>query len=100
MKPAGIVSAPSLALLLGLLLAAPAVRAADLIVLGPTSLKGALDAANAEYSALTGTRILVTYGASGAEAKQIEAGDRADLFIGGGIEWLDYLEQHKLIKPD
>jgi molybdate transport system substrate-binding protein len=98
-------SAPRIAMLLalglGLALWVPlAARAADLHVLGPTSLQEALEEANATYSALTGTRILVSYDASGTQAKQIEAGTRADLFIAGGLEWVDYLEARKLIKPD
>jgi molybdate transport system substrate-binding protein len=94
-------SAPRIAMLVGLALWAPvAARAADLVVLGPTSFQEALEEANASYTALTGTRIVISYDASGTQAKQIEAGARADLFIAGGLEWVDYLEERKLIKPD
>jgi len=94
-------SVPELVMLVGLVLWAPlAARASDIIVLGPTSFQEALEEADATYSALTGTRILVSYDASGTQAKQIEAGAKADLFIAGGLEWVDYLEERKLIKPD
>lgn len=92
---------PGFVMLVGLVLGAPlAARAADIIVLGPTSFQEALEEANATYSALTGTRILVSYDASGTQAKQIAAGAKADLFIAGGLEWVDYLQERKLIKPD
>jgi molybdate transport system substrate-binding protein len=37
--------------------------------------------------------------ASSALAKQIEAGARADVFFSADLEWMDYLEQRKLLRP-
>ena len=42
----------------------------------------------------------MSYAASSALAKQIEAGAPADLFISADVEWMDYLQQRRLIKPD
>jgi molybdate transport system substrate-binding protein len=45
----------------------------------------------------TGDRIVVSYAASSALAKQIENGAPADLFISADLEWMDYLAAKKLI---
>jgi molybdate transport system substrate-binding protein len=37
--------------------------------------------------------------ASSALAKQIEAGAAADVFFSADLEWMDYLEQRKLLRP-
>ncbi len=37
------------------------------------------------------------FGASGALAKQIEAGASCDLFFSANVEWVDYLKENKLI---
>jgi molybdate transport system substrate-binding protein len=37
--------------------------------------------------------------ASSVLAKQIEAGARADVFFSADLEWMDYLEQRKLLRP-
>ena len=37
--------------------------------------------------------------ASSALAKQIEAGAGADVFFSADLEWMDYLEQRKLLRP-
>src|SRR5689334_23452012 len=68
------------ALALGLLLAASVVpaRGADLTVFAAASLKEALDDQVGRFEAETGDKIVVSYGASNALAKQIEAGAPAD----------------------
>ena len=43
---------------------------------------------------------MVSYGASSALAKQIENGAPADVFISADLDWMDHLEQRKLIMPD
>ena len=101
MQQAADFAARLILVLIGLALLAPAAaHAADIIVFGPTSFREVLEEADATYTALTGTRIIVSYDASGTQAKAIEAGAKADLFIAGGLEWVDYLEQRKLVQPD
>jgi molybdate transport system substrate-binding protein len=79
----------------------PATAAADTVtVFAAASLKDALDENARAYQAKAGDRILVSYAASSALAKQIEAGAPADLFISADLDWMDYLERRHLIKSD
>lgn len=73
---------------------------ADVTVFAAASLKNALDAIAAEYRKETGQRVSVSYAASSALARQIEQGAPADLFISADLDWMDYLEQGNLIKPE
>src|SRR6266700_2635086 len=70
----------------------------ELLIFGAASLKNALDEANSQYQQSTGHKVVVSYGASSALAKQIEAGAPADIFISADLDWMDYVAQHKLIK--
>jgi molybdate transport system substrate-binding protein len=77
------------------------VAGADTVtVFAAASLKDALDDNARAYQAKTGDRIVVSYAASSALAKQIEAGAPADLFISADLDWMDYLEQRRLIRAD
>lgn len=73
--------------------------AADLIVFAAASLKESLDAQARQFEKDTGDRVVVSYGASNALAKQIEAGAPASIFISADLEWMDYLEQRRLLVP-
>jgi molybdate transport system substrate-binding protein len=80
-----------------LALAVPA--AADTVtVFAAASLKDGLDAGVKAYQARAADRIVVSYAASSALARQIDAGAPADLFVSADLEWMDYLEQRKLIR--
>jgi molybdate transport system substrate-binding protein len=85
-------------LLLGLLAAFGRVAAAETVtVFAAASLKEALDENVRVHKPGTGDRIVVSYAASSALAKQIENGAPADLFISADLEWMDYLAARKLI---
>ena len=71
--------------------------AADLTVFAAASLKEALDEQGKRFEADTGNRVVVSYAASNALAKQIEAGAPAVMFISADLDWMDYLDQHKLL---
>jgi len=92
-----------LALTLGLLtapvLAVPA-KAADVTVFAAASLKNALDDAAKIYQAKTGEKVTISYAASSALAKQIESGAPADIFFSADLDWMDYLQEKKLIDAD
>jgi molybdate transport system substrate-binding protein len=75
-------------------------QAADLTVFAAASLKNALDAVTTEFQQQTGKRVAVSYAASSALARQIEQGAPADLFISADLDWMDYLEQRNLIRPE
>src|SRR5262245_40948077 len=80
--------------------AAPALaQGKDILVFGAASLKNALDDANALYLRQTNKKVVVSYGASSALARQIESGAPADLFISADLDWMDYVAQRNLIKP-
>jgi molybdate transport system substrate-binding protein len=72
----------------------------DLLVFAAASLKNALDDVNAQYLRETGRRVVVSYASSPALARQIEAGAPADVFISADLDWMDYLAQRRLIRPE
>lgn len=83
-------------------LAAPASFAqtgAPVTVFAAASLKNALDEAVSIHGQRTGTRVTVSYAASSALARQIEAGAPADLFISADLDWMDHLQTRQLIRP-
>ena len=84
---------------LALLPAAPA-AAKDLLVFAAASLKNALDDIDAAYRKETGKAVVVSFAASSALAKQIEAAAPADVFISADLDWMDYLAKKNLIRPD
>jgi len=85
-------------LALGVLAFARIAAADTVTVFAAASLKDALDENAKAYQARSGDRIVVSYAASSALAKQIEAGAPADLFISADLDWMDYVEQRRLIK--
>jgi molybdate transport system substrate-binding protein len=88
------------AALVGAQLAVPArAQTKDILVFGAASLKNALDDANAAYLRQTSRKVVVSYGASSALARQIESGAPADIFISADLDWVNYLAQRNLIKP-
>jgi len=72
----------------------------DLVVFAAASLKNALDAINAQWQKETGKKAAISYGASSALAKQIEQAAPAQMFISADLDWMDYLAQRGLIKPE
>ena len=77
---------------------APA-AAADVLVFAAASVKDALDAQVAGFRAAGGDKVVVSYGASNALAKQLEAGAPADVFISADLDWMDHLEKKGLVQP-
>ncbi len=88
--------------LFAVLAGAPHAAAAQdtLTVFAAASMKNALDDTNAAFTKATGVKVTASYAASSALAKQIEQGAPADVFVSADLEWMDYVAEHKLIKPD
>lgn len=82
-----------------LLLLAPLARAETITVFAAASLKEALDAAVKPFESASGNRVVVSYAASNALAKQIEAGAPAALFISADLDWMDYVDKRGLLAP-
>jgi molybdate transport system substrate-binding protein len=71
-----------------------------LTVFAAASMKNALDDANTAFTQATGIKVSTSYAASSALAKQMEQGAPADVFVSADLKWMDYVAEHKLIKPD
>ncbi|UYN97775.1 MAG: molybdate ABC transporter substrate-binding protein [Enhydrobacter sp.] len=70
----------------------------DVVVFAAASLKNALDEIATNWSKDTGKRMpRISYAASPALARQIEAGAPADLFISADLAWMDHVDDRKLI---
>ena len=69
-------------------------------VFAAASMKNALDACNAAWTAETSKETVVSYAASSALAKQIESGAPADIFISADLDWMKYLADKNLVKTD
>ncbi len=72
---------------------------ADITVYAAASLKEGLDELTGRFEKQGQGKVRVSYGASSALARQIEKGAPADLFISADLDWMDYLDQRKLIRP-
>ena len=80
--------------------AAAAVDAAGVTVFAAASLKEAMDAQARQFEARTANKVVVAYAASNALARQIEAGAPADVFISADLDWMEFLDQRRLLAPD
>jgi molybdate transport system substrate-binding protein len=75
-------------------------QSGDVVVFAAASLKNALDAVNAAWQQETGKKATISYGASSALAKQLEQAAPAQMFISADLDWMDYVAQKNLIKPE
>jgi molybdate transport system substrate-binding protein len=66
-------------------------------VFAAASLKNALDDVAHAYESATASKVVVSYAASSAIARQIEAGAPADVFISADADWMDELAKKGLI---
>ena len=80
----------ALAILLGSNHAPALAQEKRLTVFAAASMKNALDDISAAYTAKSGVKIVASYAASPALAKQIEQGAPADIFASADTDWMDY----------
>ena len=85
-------------------LATVAVRGADsgsrtVLVFGAASLSNVLEDLGQAYELQTKVPVKSSFAASSVLARQIEEGAPADVFFSADVEWMDYLEQRKLLQP-
>ena len=69
----------------------------SLTVFAAASMKNSLDDVDAAYAAKTGVKVVASYAASSALAKQIEQGAPADVFVSADTDWMDYAVTKKSI---
>lgn len=83
------------------MLAGPTVaqQSRPVVFFAAASLQTALNAAAAEWKAQSGKEVTFSYAASSALAKQLDSGAPADLFASADLEWMDWAQTRKLIKP-
>lgn len=74
--------------------------AATVTVFAAASLKESMDAQARQFEARTGDKVVVSYAGSNVLAKQIEAGAPAEVFISADLEWMDYVDQRRLLVPN
>jgi molybdate transport system substrate-binding protein len=72
----------------------------QITVYAAASLKNALDETNTAFTKTTGVKVVASYEASSALARQIEQGAPADIFISADLRWMDYVSERKLIRPE
>jgi molybdate transport system substrate-binding protein len=81
-----------------LLAAAPIMaQAADVTVFAAASLTNALQQVADGYKARSGQTVALSFAASSALARQIEASGGADVFISADKDWMDHLDNKGLI---
>lgn len=84
----------------GLSLSATFAQAAEKVtIFAAASMKDVIDEAAKQFKAKEGTEIVASFAASSILAKQIEAGAPAQIFISADQDWMNYLEERKLIDP-
>lgn len=71
--------------------------AAPLTVFAAASLKEAMDEAGAAWQRRGGQEVRNAYAASSALARQVEQGAPADVFVSADSDWMDWLQQRRLI---
>ena len=75
-------------------------HAETVTVFAAISLNGSLDSVAKQYEASTGNRVVISFAASSALARQIENGAPADVFISADTEWADYLIGKRRLRAD
>ena len=72
----------------------------DPLVFAAASLQDALNDVAAQWQRQSGKKATVSYAGSNTLIKQIEQGAPADIFFSADVDWMDYGQQHNLIKPE
>jgi molybdate transport system substrate-binding protein len=80
------------------LFAALPAAADTLLVFAAASLREALDEAARAFESASAHRVRISYGASSALARQIEAGAPAQLFVSADTEWMQRVANRGLLK--
>lgn len=80
--------------------ALPTLAAEKIVVFAAASMKDVIDTAAEKFKAENGAEVTASYASSSVLAKQIEAGAPASIFISADLDWMDYVQERKLIDND
>jgi len=69
------------------------------VVLAAASLQESLSAVADAWARRGHPRPVISFAASSALARQVEAGAPADLFVSADEDWMNYLDQRRLLRP-
>jgi len=83
----------------GAAVASAAEKTQAVLVFAAASLTEVLDDLGRDFTTRTHISVKSSVAASSALAKQIEAGAPADVFFSADLEWVNYLEQRRLLRP-
>jgi len=86
--------------LVGLIAWVSPAHAAGPLILAAASLQESLSAAADKWASKGHERPVISFAASSALARQVEAGAPADLFLSADEQWMDYLAGKNLIRPN
>lgn len=79
--------------------AVPAIAAEQITVYAAASTTNAIQDLAALYEQEKGVKVITSFAAASALAKQIEQGAPADVFVSADLKWMDYLEgKAKIVK--
>lgn len=78
----------------------PVTAAEKVVVFAAASMKDVIDTAAVKFKAENGAEVTASYASSSVLAKQIEAGAPAAIFISADLDWMNYLQERKLIDND
>lgn len=86
------------AIVLGSLISTPQrAEADDVLVFAAASLKNALDSLVPGFERQSGQEVVISYAASSILARQIQQGAPADVYISANSDWMDVLQENRLI---
>ncbi|RRD01171.1 molybdate ABC transporter substrate-binding protein [Amphritea balenae] len=77
--------------------ASPALYARPLTVFAASSLTNAMNEVAAAYQKESNTKVISSYAASSALARQIASGAPADIYIAANHRWMDYLSEQRSV---
>jgi molybdate transport system substrate-binding protein len=69
-------------------------------VFAAASLRNVIDELGPLFTARADVRVVASYAASSALARQIEQGAPADVFLSADIDWMDWMGERRLVRAD
>lgn len=74
--------------------------AEQITVFAAASMKDVIEEAAKQFKEKDGIDVVASFAASSVLAKQVEAGAPASIFVSADLDWMDYLQERKLIEDE